>query len=133
MSLVIEQLIYSILTASTPITNLVSASNIKMGVQKTTPSSYPCIVVTQAGGSERVYMGYGSSPSGSKFAVEDASYQIDIMNQQSPMKNLDIYDVMKIPLMSNGFTKISDNSILEEELDAYRQITRWSVKKGHTD
>jgi len=134
MSLVIEEEIYGLLKGSSSLITLIeSTSNIKMGVQKTTPTSFPSIVVAQVGGSERVYIGYGASASGSKFAIEDASYQIDIYNQTSPRTNLLIYNAMKMPLMSNGYTKTSDNSILEEELDAFRQITRWSKIKSHTD
>ena len=133
MSLDVEQSLHNLLVSSTAITNLVSISNIRMGVQKTTPTSYPCILITQVGGSDIPYLGYSSSPSGSRFGVENVSYQIDIFNQTSPKKNLDIYDVMKIPLMTDGFVKSSDNSILEEELDAFRQITRWSKIQSHSD
>jgi len=133
MGLTLEQELYDLLTNSSTITGLVSTSNIRMGTQKTSPTSYPCIIVTQVGGSDKGYIGYGATASGSKFGVENVSYQIDIMNQTSPKENVDIYDVMKVPLMTNGYMKTSDNSILEQELDAFRKITRWSKIQGHTD
>ena len=133
MSLVVEQELFDLMIGRASITNLIPVTDIRMGVQKVSPSSYPCIIITQVGGSERPYLGYGSSASGSKFAVETNSYQIDILSQVSPKKNTDVYDVIKVPLMTNGYIKTSDNSVLEEELDAYRMITRWEKIAPHTD
>lgn len=133
MSAASNQALYDILTTDADIIALVPVAKVSMGVQKAKPTTFPCIIVTQIGGSDVGYIGYGSAPSGSKFGMERLSYQIDIYNQTVPKTNLTILDAMKVPLMRNGYHKTSDNDIWDDAFNAYRKITRWDVITDHLD
>jgi hypothetical protein len=128
-----NQSLYDFLTTNAGILALVPKTSILMGIQNAQPSTYPCIVITQIGGSDMPGMGYKTAASGSKFAIERPSYQMDIFNQDVPKTNLTILDAMRMPLMANGYYKTSDNDVFDDKLNAYRKITRWETITSHDD
>jgi len=132
MSLDITKTIRNYLISSTSVTNLVPKSDIKMSFTRL-EDSFPCIVITQAGGSDIGYLGYRTAAAGSKIRLEEALLQLDIFSKKSRKETLDIADAVVKTLISGGCSKESDIEMYDDETGLYRKTQTYSYKLFHDD
>jgi len=124
MSLAVIKDIRDSLIQNSDLTNLVTSENIQVGWKREL-QDFPCIIITQSSGVDTGYLGYSTSPSGSRTSKEQTSFQIDIYSRKSLKETYDILDVMKKILKKKGYSKTSDNDTWVEDYKAYRKITTW--------
>jgi len=116
------------LCSSSTVTNYVSKSNIKIGWPKEL-DSFPCVLITQVGGVDTGYLGYKTSPVGSRFLVEENTYQVDIFSMTSRKETYDISDSIRKTLMASGSCKkISDVDSYDDEKNVYRKMITYTYK-----
>ena len=120
------------LVGNSSLTALVPSSDIQVGWKREL-ANFPCIIISQAAGTDNGYLGYSTSSSGNKVAKENVSYQIDIYSRNSIKEILDIEDVLRKILLNNGYRKTSDNDAYNSDYQAYRKITIWSSIAFHND
>ena len=121
------------LCSTSTITDLVSKSDIKIGWPKTL-DSFPCILMTQTGGVDVGYLGYKTSPAGSKFRREETTFQLDIFSRTSRKETYDIADaIVPIMIASGGCRKISDVDTYDDEKNVYRKLQSYSFLLFHED
>ena len=127
MSEFIYSSVRALLTSSSDVTNLVPASSITPGFSQI-HDSYPCITITVVGGADIGYMGYGTSPAGSKIRRNNTSVQIDIYTRHSLLSSQSIGDAITKTLMNGtGFRKAGEVDVYEDELKAHRKIQTWNI------
>ena len=132
MSLAVTLYIRGILISSSAVTSLVNASNIKAAWPKTL-DSFPCILISQVSGTDYGYLGYGSSPAGSKLRRELSTLQIDIFSKSSRLETIQIGDEVVKVLISGTCRKESDTEMYDDELGIYRKVQTYSRTKFHDD
>jgi len=132
MSLDTTRLLRGYLVSSSTITNLVSTSNIKIGWTRTI-DEFPCITITQIGGSDFGYLGYNSSSAGSQLRQELSSIQLDIFSKNSRLETIQIADAIVPVMISGGCRKITDIEDYNDELGLYRKIQTYSIIKHYDD
>ena len=114
------------LISDTPLTSLVSTSNIRVGFGNIT-GNYPMITISQIGGSTHGLTGYKTSPAGSKTRRDDRMFQVDIYSRDSVESLELIASAVDVALMSgNGYRRTNDNGIYEEGIKAHRKIQTWT-------
>jgi len=86
--------------------------------------SYPSVNIIQAGGSAVGRFGYKSDNE----VNEIATFQIDIYSRTSLMQTYQILDLLRPIMISSGYEKTADSDAFEDEVDAHRKITRWSLE-----
>jgi len=115
-----------LLTDRTDLTTLVPANSIKMGFMLE-PDVYPCVTITKTGGTSWGYLGYGSSPAGSKMRRANYTFQIDIYSRSGLLHLEKISDQVILALMSgNSYRLVSDTDWYEDGISAYRKIQTWT-------
>ena len=132
MSLVVTKKIRGYLISSDTVTAIVPKSDIKVGWTKIT-DNFPCIVITQAGGTDQGYLGYKTSPAGSKIRVEESIFQIDIFSKNSRQETLEIADAVVKTLISGGCRKDSDIEMYDDDTKLYRKTQTYFYRKFHDD
>lgn len=120
------------LVSSSELTSLVDDEDIQVGWKREL-TDFPCIIISQAGGVDYGYLGYSTSPSGSKLSREESYYQIDIYSRTSMKNILDIYGILREILIKLGYRKTADNDAFEIEYNAFRKITTWRKVTFHND
>jgi len=111
----------------------VSKSNIKVGWPKSV-DSFPCILITQAGGSDFGYLGYRTAAAGSRMRRETSVMQIDIYSRDSRRHTLQLADAITPTLIaSSQARKTSDVDTYDDGLSAYRKILSYTISKEHDD
>ena len=115
-----------LLTQSTDLIALVPIDNIRIGFLKE-PDVFPCITISQAGGSTHGYTGYGTSTAGTKQRREDSTFQVDVYSRDGVLDLEQISDKVVLALMSgSGYRKVSDNDGYEEGIKSHRKIQTWT-------
>jgi len=110
----------------TPLTAKVAVSNVRVGFA-IIPDDYPCISLTQVGGSALKNLGYKTSPDGSRIRRDDRIFQIDIYSRSGVQDLEQIADEVDKALLSGStFEKLSDNDRYEDSLHANRKIQTWT-------
>lgn len=132
MSLDITRMIRGFLVSSSTVTGYVPARKIKAGWPRTL-DEFPCIIISQASGTDYGYLGYGTSDAGSKIRREEASIQIDIYSKNSRLETMQIADEIVKELVSGNCTKQSDNEGYNDELGIYRKIQTYNYTLFHKD
>jgi hypothetical protein len=105
------------------ITKYINPSNIKVGYQNTI-SSYPCIALIRIGGNAVGRLGHNTSEDG--HVQENFGVQIEIYSQRSLKENYDICDALTLNMITNGYSKNSDNDDWDDTLSAHVKFTRWN-------
>jgi len=80
-----------LLTQKAALVALVPSSNIRIGYMKEI-NDFPCITISQTGGSSYGYLGYRTSAAGSKQRREDRTMQIDIYSRSGLLNLQQIAD-----------------------------------------
>jgi hypothetical protein len=126
-----------LLIQDSKISSQVGVSNIRVGFGNLS-DSYPCITLSQAGGESYGYLGWGTSPHGSKLSRDNNSFQVDVYSRDSIQELEQICDNIKPALLSgnisgNGLRKINDNYMWEDSLHAHRKILTWTFSEEKND
>ena len=126
MSEILYSSVRLLLTQQTDLVNLVPTDDIRIGFM-VEADNFPCITITQTGGSCYGYLGYGTSAAGSKQRRDNRTFQIDIYSRSGMLDLQQISDKVDIALMSgSGFRKINDNDTYEEGIHAHRKVQTWA-------
>jgi len=120
------------LISSSSVTSLVNTNNIKVGWPKSL-DSFPCVTITQTGGGDYGYLGYGTSTAGSKIRREESTFQIDIFSQSSRLETIQIADEIVKVLISGTCRKNSDIDMYDDETGLYRKIQTYTITEFHDD
>ena len=133
MSLQSIREIQGYLSSSSAITNLVPKRDIKVGWPRTI-DSFPCIIITQAAGSDTGNLGYKTSAAGSRLRLEQPVISIDIYSRDS-MRDVYVIGDNIIPLLiaSGACRKDSDNDDYLDDLAVYRRMLMFSFSKYRED
>ena len=113
------------MVSSSEIISIVTANDIKVGWPKTI-DSFPCITITQVGGSDVGLLGYNASVAGSQTRKETTAYQIDVFSKASRLQTLQIADLIVPRMISGGCRKDSDVEDYDDESQTYRKIQTYS-------
>ena len=121
------------LVSSSSLKPLVNSNNIKVGWSKL-PDSFPCIIITQMGGTDTGYLGYKSSAAGSRLRKEYATIQVDILDKINRLNTIIIGDIITPVLMvSSQCSKVGDIETYDDTLSAYRKVQTYSMLSFHND
>ena len=94
---------------------------------------FPCIILTQVAGSDTGYLGYKSSPAGSRMRKELFTFQMDIISR-SRKQTYDLADTITPMLIaSGGCRKDSDMDDFDDSRHIYRKIHTYSMTIHHDD
>jgi len=132
MSLGITRMIRGYLISSSSVTGYVPSRKIKIGWPREL-DEFPCIIISQVGGTDLAYLGYGTSDAGSKLREENCSIQIDIYSKNNRLETMQIADEVVKTLISGNCTKESDIESFNDELGLYRKIQTYSYTQFHND
>jgi len=125
--------LYWFMRSSSSVTSLVSENNIKVGWTKTL-DSFPCIILTQTGGTDTGYLGYKSAPAGSRLRLEDAVFTVDIFSRSSRMETYQIADVITpLFIVSGACRKEGDIDLFDNDMNVYRKMQTYRYKLHHDD
>jgi len=121
------------LSSSSAITNLVPKRDIKIGWPRTI-DNFPCIIITQAAGSDTGYLGYKTSAAGSRLRKEQPVIAINVHSRDS-MRDVYVIGDNIIPLLiaSGACRKDSDNDDYNDELGTYTRMLMFSFTKQRED
>lgn len=92
---------------------------------------FPSIIITNAGGISRGYIGNKNTSSGNRVATETLVIQIDIVSRTSVKNTYDIADAISDVLLANGYSKSSDNDFYVDDFEAYRKVMIWNITRGY--
>jgi hypothetical protein len=132
MSLDVTRKIRGYLVSSSIVTAYVPARKIKAGWPRTL-DEFPCIIISQVGGSDYGYLGYGTSTAGSKIREEMASIQVDIYSKNSRLETIQIGDEVVKELISGNCRKNTDFESYNDELGLYRKTQTYEYTQFHDD
>ena len=132
MSVDSTRMIYGWFVSSSTITSLINSSDIHMGFPKI-KDNYPCISITQAGGTEVGRLGYGTATAGSKMRETIPTYQIDIWSKQGFYQVDQIGDEVSKVMISGACRKNSDNHGYDDETGLYRKIMSFTFTQFFDD
>ena len=132
MSLDVTRKIRGYLVSSSTVTGYVPARKIKAGWPRTL-DEFPCIIISQTGGGDYGYLGYGTAEAGSKIRRESVNIQIDIYSKNNRLETIQIADEVVKELISGNCRKQSDNESYNDELGIYRKIQNYSYTQFHDD
>lgn len=123
----------NLLIQDSNISSQVGVSNIRVGFGNLS-DSYPCITLSQAGGESYGYLGWGTSPHGSKLSRDNNSFQVDVYSRTSVEDLENICDNVRVALLSGGtLRKVNDNYMWEDSLHAHRKILTWTFSEEKND
>jgi len=132
MSLNVTSTIRNYLVNSSTLTAIVNDSSIRVGWTKI-HDTFPCITLTQVGGSDYGYLGYGTTTAGSKLRREEVSIQLDIFSKTSRLETIQIADII-VPIMISGTCrKVSDIEMYDDEVGIYRKTQTYTKTKFQDD
>lgn len=114
------------LVADADLVAIVSASDVKPG-WKQDFKSFPCIIISQAGGNAVGLVGVAKSPVGSRVAKESIIFQIDIYSRKGVRQTLEICKIISKTMLVMGYAKGADRDDWAIELEAYRKTTTWKI------
>jgi len=133
MSKLVTKQIRGHLVSSSALSSYVGASDIKVGWDKL-PHEFPSIIITQTGGGAYGYLGYKTSPGGSRIRRETVSMQLDIYSTKSRLETLQMEDIITpLLIVSSQARKESDIDTFDDELKAYRKILSYTITQFHDD
>lgn len=112
------------------VTSYVNANDITVGWVREVVD-FPSIIITNAGGSSRGYIGNKNTSSGNRVATETLVIQIDIVSRTSVKNTYDIADAISDVLLANGYSKSSDNDFYVDDFEAYRKVVIWNITRGY--
>lgn len=112
------------------ITSYVNANDITVGWSREL-ANFPCITISNAGGTSQGYIGNGSASDGNRVAKETLIIQIDIISRTNVKNTYDIADAISEVLLANGYTKSSDNDMYIDDFEAYRKVMIWRIVRGY--
>ena len=120
------------LRSCSAVTDTVSKGNIRFGWPEELVD-FPCIIITQVGGSDVGYLGYKTSPAGSRMRKEMPIIQVDIISRTRKQ----VYDlsdtIVPMFIASGGCRKDSDIDDFNDEKRIYRKIHTYSLTKHWDD
>ena len=120
------------LRSCSAVTDTVSDSEIRFGWPDEL-EKFPCIILTQVGGSDTGYLGYQSSAAGSRLRREEFTIQLDIISR-TRKQTYDLADTIVPMLIASGACrKDSDIDDFNDERRIYRKIQTFSMTKHHDD
>lgn len=121
------------LCSSSSITDLVPKNSIRIGWPRGL-ETFPCILLSQAAGSDTGYLGYRSSSIGSRVRREENTMQVDIFSRRSRQETYNISDeIVPLLIASGACRKDSDIDTYDDEKSTYRKIITFSFTKFHDD
>jgi len=121
------------LVSSTTVTALVPKKDITIGFRKTI-DNFPCIIINQISGIDKGYLGYGSSPAGSRNREETYIFSLDIYSRTNRKQTYSIADAI-VPLMivSGSCKKLNDIDMYDDTMSVYRKLQTYTFTKFHLD
>ena len=113
------------LRSCSAVTDTVPKSEIRFGWPDEL-EKFPCIIITQVGGSDIGYLGYQSSAAGSRVRREELTFQLDIISR-TRKQTYDLADTI-VPMMiaSGACRKDSDLDDFDDARRIYRKIQTYS-------
>ena len=125
--------IRSYLCSSSSITNIVDKNNIRVGWVPLV-ESFPSIIIHQVGGEDWGYLGYKTSPQGSRVRRELSSIQIDILSNKSVSEILQIADaIVPIMIASGNARKVGDSEDFDDDRKIYMKSHIYDLTMFHDD
>jgi len=120
------------LCSSSNVTSLVPKSQILVGWPQVL-DKFPSILITQTAGTDTGYLGYNTSPAGSKLRSEEVTLELDIF-AKTRLETYNIADVVVPVLIASGSCKkINDVDLYDDALNVYRKLSTYSFIKFHDD
>lgn len=120
------------LSSSSAITDLVPIRDIKVGWTKTL-DTFPCIIITQAGGTDIGDLGYNTAAAGSKIRRETPIIQINICSRVSALETHQIADEVIPVLISGSSRKIGDFDDFNDDYNVNQKILTFSFTNIRED
>lgn len=114
------------LIADVDLIAIVPASDVKIG-WKQEFKSFPCVVISQAGGNAVGLIGVATSSVGSRVAKESIIFQIDIYSRTSRRQTLEICGIISKTMLTMGYAKGADRDDWSTELESYVKTTTWKT------
>ena len=114
------------LIADTDLIAIVPASDVKVG-WKQQFKSFPCVVISQAGGNAVGLIGVGTGAVGTRVAKESIVFQIDIYSRTSRRQTLEICKIISRTMLVMGYAKGADRDDWSTELESYTKTTTWKI------
>ena len=120
------------LRSCSAVTDTVSDSEIRFGWPDEL-EEFPCIIMTQVGGSDTGYLGYKSSAAGSRMRREEFTIQLNVISR-TRKQTYDLSDTI-IPMLiaSGACRKDSDVDDFSDERRIYNKILTFSTTIHHDD
>jgi len=119
--------------SSTSVVALLPKASVKVGWPKEL-DTFPSILITQTGGADIGYLGYGTAAAGSRLRREEITLQIDVFSRDSRRQTLQIADaVMKTLMVSSACRKVSDADMYDDDLNVYRKLQTFSFVEHYDD
>jgi len=113
------------LRSCSAITDVVSKSEIRFGWPEEL-NKFPCIILTQVGGSDYGFFGYKSSPAGSRIRREDNIVQVDIISRTRKQVYTLADLIVPMFIASGSCRKDSDVDDFNDTKRIYRKIHTYS-------
>ena len=132
MSLELIRQIQGYLISSSAVISLVPSNNINIGWSRTV-DSFPCIILSQVGGSDIGYLGYNTSEAGSKLRSERAVIQMSIFSRDSAYETYQIAEEIKPIMISGCSRKDSDVDLYDDEMSVYHKALTFSFNRLRED
>lgn len=125
--------IRSYIVSSSSVTSLVPKKDITVGWRKTM-DNFPCVIINQISGMDKGYLGYRTSPAGSRIREETFVFSIDIYSRTSRKQTYSIADAI-VPLLiaSGSCKKMNDIDMYEEAFNAYRKLQTYTYTRFSED
>ena len=117
------------LIGNTAISSQVPANDIKVGWPRQL-ESFPCILISQAGGTDNGFLGYQTGG----LRREENVLQIDIFSDASSTETLQIADnIVPVMISSLAASKTGDVNNFDDKLNVYRKVQTYSFTMEHDD
>lgn len=120
------------LISSSTITSLVPTSNIGVA-WRYIEDKFPCIVLSQMGGTDTGFLGYNKSTPGSKDRRETMDIKVDIYSRTSRKNTLDIAHAIVPIMISGGCKKTSDFENFDDKQLIYIKTQTYHVVEIQQD
>lgn len=114
------------LIADVDLIAIVPASDVKTG-WKQEFKSFPCVVISQAGGNAVGLIGVGTGAVGTRNAKESIIFQIDIYSRKNRRQTLEICGILSKIMLAMGYAKGADRDDWSTELESYVKTTTWKT------
>jgi hypothetical protein len=121
------------LVSSSSVTSIVPKKDISVGWRKTI-DNFPCIILNQIGGMDKGYLGYCTTPTGTRNREELYIFTVDIYSRTNRKQTYTIADsVVPLLIASGSCTKVNDIDLYDDNLSVYRKLQTYKYTKFHQD